>query len=224
MVLSLVVVELHKPEPESEEPVVEQPARPYVLKLDGFSEVLETSDETAVDSLEPELADISSDRSARELVAQEPAREADEHLRRPEFRVDPAAQAEFEAELLMTPEEADSLLSSRYALFSNSPVSWPSARLFRDNLFLRTTPRLNALRALALLLFVLKPLAFIRQCFIFVFISFSRYLSRLSAQHAATGTCTGTNALSLFCCSMHEESGRDVSSESRRQKRCLTRD
>ena len=99
-----------------------KPSQPaYVLKLEGFSESLETSDETAVDSLEPELADISSDRSVRELVIEETVKRVAEteattfdYLRRPEFRVDPAAQADFEAELLMTPEEADSLLSSRY--------------------------------------------------------------------------------------------------------------
>lgn len=119
IVFRVSVVQLHKAEAEP---------KSYVLKLEGFTEVLETSDETAVDSLEPELADISSDRSVRELVVEEAVKEvaaaagvpaaddARECLRRPEFRVDPVAQADFEAELLMTPEEADSLLSSRYAL------------------------------------------------------------------------------------------------------------
>ena len=151
--------------------------------------MLETSDETAVDSLEPELADISSDRSVRELVAEEQIKEAtttasNEYLRRPEFRVDPVAQAEFEAELLMTPEEADSLLSSRCVPSSEIDVSlWTFARLFRDNCY-------NALRALALCFFVLLRFRVRASMFhsFFILFHFPRYL--LSARHAASGTNT----------------------------------
>ena len=114
----------------------------YVLQLDGFSDMLESSDDAAVDSLEPELVEIASshDQSHPELeiediqmtmeqptvikqtilpsnpVAEETVAEENEiYLRRPQFRVDvESSDVECDSdELLMTSEEADSLLSSR---------------------------------------------------------------------------------------------------------------
>jgi hypothetical protein len=116
----------------------------YVLQLEGFSDMLESSDDTAVDSLEPELVEIASshDQSHPELeiediqmpstmeqpmvvkpmippnqVAEEEttAEENEIYLRRPQFRVDvESSDVECDSdELLMTSEEADSLLSSR---------------------------------------------------------------------------------------------------------------
>lgn len=111
--------------------------------------MLESSDDTAVDSLEPELVEIASthDQSHPELELDEiqmspaleqevmvvvmptippnqAAAEVDEpaaeeeseiYLRRPQFRVDvESSDVECDSdELLMTSEEADSLLSSR---------------------------------------------------------------------------------------------------------------
>ncbi len=109
--------------------------------------MLESSDDTAVDSLEPELVEIASthDQSHPELELEEiqmspamerevtvvvmptipsnqaaaevePAAEESEiYLRRPQFRVDvESSDVECDSdELLMTSEEADSLLSSR---------------------------------------------------------------------------------------------------------------
>lgn len=105
----------------------------YVLQLEGFSDILESTDDAAIDSLEPELIEIdtSHDQSHPELeesqpteltvVQQLPPNEADEvmedenefYLRRPEFRVDVESSDIDSDELLMTSEEADSLLSSR---------------------------------------------------------------------------------------------------------------
>lgn len=107
----------------------------YVLQLEGFSDMLESSDDAAIDSLEPELIemDTSHDQSHPELeesqpteltvVQQLPSDEPDEtfedgendefYLRRPEFRVDVESSDVDSDELLMTSEEADSLLSSR---------------------------------------------------------------------------------------------------------------
>lgn len=100
----------------------------YVLKLDGFSDMMESSDETAIDSLEPELVEIAShDTSNQDLMESNiqlcdqtirsgPAVAAgavdDSYLlRRPQFRVD--VDPDLESQLLMTSQEADSLLSSR---------------------------------------------------------------------------------------------------------------
>ena len=122
-------------------PMVESRNR-YVLQLDGFSDLLESSDDTAVDSLEPELLDIASshDQSHPELeiediqipltmeqptISSHPAAEEEgeetgleeneNYLRRPQFRVDvESSDVECDSdELLMTSEEADSLLSFR---------------------------------------------------------------------------------------------------------------
>ncbi len=88
--------------------------------------MLESSDETAVDSLEPELVEIGvHEVSIAELepegltdkadVVPVPVQSSPNHgetyLRRPNFRVD--VESDGESELLMTSEEADSLLSSR---------------------------------------------------------------------------------------------------------------
>lgn len=94
--------------------------------------MLESSDETAVDSLEPELLEIAShDNSHQDLeqvVQQSMEEEApkimesspklvesneDIYLRRPQFRVDADSDPESESQVLMTPEEADSLLSCK---------------------------------------------------------------------------------------------------------------
>jgi hypothetical protein len=152
-----VIVQTNNVEDDFEEPaapiilaptVVEGTNR-YVLQLEGFSDMLESSDDTAVDSLEPELVEIASthDQSHPELELDEiqmspameqevtvvvmptippnqAAAEVDEpaaeeeseiYLRRPQFRVDvESSDVECDSdELLMTSEEADSLLSSR---------------------------------------------------------------------------------------------------------------
>ena len=89
--------------------------------------MLESSDETAVDSLEPELVQIASihDNSNPEVEQVEHLTERiitqkvettsveGSPLRRPDFRVDVETDADCDSELLMTAEEADSLLSSR---------------------------------------------------------------------------------------------------------------
>lgn len=110
----------------------------YVLRLEGFSDMLESSDETAVDSLEPELIEIASHEisipeleqsedltdekpilllhdSSQQQQQQQQQETAEEeiYLRRPNFRVDVESDADLDSELLMTSEEADSLLSSR---------------------------------------------------------------------------------------------------------------
>ena len=72
-----------------------------VVKLEGIPAGLESSDETAVDSWEPDSMDFAT---------QSEIQKADVDLRRPNFRVDASDGHE---ELIMTPEEADSLLSSR---------------------------------------------------------------------------------------------------------------
>lgn len=106
----------------------------YVLRLEGFTDILESSDETAVDSLEPELLEIASHNTSNqdmEQVVQQLTETAvktiesspkptesspvndDIYLRRPQFRVDADSDPEIENRLVMTPQEADSLLSSR---------------------------------------------------------------------------------------------------------------
>ena len=96
----------------------------YVLRLEGFSDMLESSDETAVDSLEPELVEIASHEISNSelepegLMTSEPRTGKlppleETYLRRPNFRVDVESDADCDSELLMTSEEADSLLSSR---------------------------------------------------------------------------------------------------------------
>ena len=88
----------------------------YVLQLDGFSDMLESSDDAAVDSLEPELVEIKQTILPSNPVAEETVAEENEiYLRRPQFRVDvESSDVECDSdELLMTSEEADSLLSSR---------------------------------------------------------------------------------------------------------------
>ena len=83
-----------------------------VVQLEGVPAGLETSDETAVDSLEPDSMDVADDVISPEPDHTEESSAADAEdvsLCKPNFRVD-AQQPE---ELMMTPEEADSLLSSR---------------------------------------------------------------------------------------------------------------
>jgi len=82
-----------------------------VIQLEGFSELLESSDETAVDSLEPELVQQQEEPVIKELIIE------DVYLTRPQFRVDgdglDAQAIAASSDLMMTPEEADSLLSTR---------------------------------------------------------------------------------------------------------------
>lgn len=96
-----------------------------VIRLDGFADLLESSDETAVDSLEPELVQINSgelpaavhpsgdDRPTVNLGEAIQRVDEDEDLPRPNFRVEAARVEAEEDGLTMTSEEADSLLSAR---------------------------------------------------------------------------------------------------------------
>uniref|UniRef100_A0A0P5TUY7 Neurabin-1 n=1 Tax=Daphnia magna TaxID=35525 RepID=A0A0P5TUY7_9CRUS len=128
----------------------------YVLQLEGFSDMLESSDDAAIDSLEPELIemDTSHDQSHPELeesqpteltvVQQLPSDEPDEtfedgendefYLRRPEFRVDVESSDVDSDELLMTSEEADSLLSSRSGQTATNAHEGESISLEPDSL------------------------------------------------------------------------------------------
>ncbi|XP_059351791.1 uncharacterized protein LOC130689486 isoform X2 [Daphnia carinata] len=125
----------------------------YVLQLEGFSDLLESSDDAAIDSLEPELIEIdtSHDQSHPELeesqptevtvVQQLPSNEPDEvvedneiYLRRPEFRVDVDSSSIDSDELLMTSDEADSLLSSRSGQTATNAHESESVSLEPDSL------------------------------------------------------------------------------------------
>lgn len=134
---NLVVIQTHTEKAEEDpaavlarQQVTEEGGR-YVLRLEGFSDMLESSDETAVDSLEPELLEIASHDNSHpdleQVVEQSPEESPkisesspkpvestdDFYLRRPQFRVDPDTDPESESRVLMTPEEADSLLSCK---------------------------------------------------------------------------------------------------------------
>ena len=101
-----------------------------VFKFEDVPAVLESSDETAVDSLEAsheasstsqainaiilstDLSTESSDDVLDEFAPEQHQEAADPHLSRPHFLVDTHG----ESDLTMTSEEADSLLSSRYRI------------------------------------------------------------------------------------------------------------
>jgi len=99
--------------------------------------VLESTDETAIDSLEPVVhrsvqsessstttstSTIVTETAIRSLLAQSEQEAGYTDLRRPEFRFGGSQLAnKDESGLLMTQEEADSLLSTRLASFLSPP-------------------------------------------------------------------------------------------------------